>query len=109
LLKSLTNNNMLNFKTIAKIFLDFLNNSPTVFESDARLSNLIRSNIEINQKYEIGKSVNLQNLNANELSNALDIFCQEREGYAERCLAVADQLFNLKKYEPAINDMWGLE
>ena len=48
--KSLVNNNMLNFETIAKIFSDFLDDTPTVFESDARLSNLIRSNIEMNQK-----------------------------------------------------------
>ena len=48
--KNLITNNMLNFETISKIFSDFLDGTPIVLESDARLSNLIRSNIEMNQK-----------------------------------------------------------
>jgi len=41
---------MLNFKTISKIFLDFLNNPSIILKSEDRLSHLIRLNMETNQK-----------------------------------------------------------
>lgn len=45
-------NNMLNFKTISKIFSDFLDGTPTIsnLKSEARLVYLIRLNIETNRK-----------------------------------------------------------
>ena len=41
---------MLNFKTISKNFLDFLNNPSIILKSEDRLSHLIRLNMETNQK-----------------------------------------------------------
>lgn len=41
---------MLNFKTISRIFLDFLNNPSIILKSEDRLSHLIRLNMETNQK-----------------------------------------------------------
>jgi len=40
---------MLNFKTLSKIFSDFLDGIPTVLDSEDRLSRLIRLNMKTNQ------------------------------------------------------------
>ncbi|OQX71480.1 hypothetical protein B6D52_01380 [Candidatus Parcubacteria bacterium 4484_255] len=61
--KTLIVNNMLNFKTIFKIFSDFHNNTSITLESDDKLSHLIRLNIETNRKlWDLEDSVRITEL-----------------------------------------------
>lgn len=65
-------NNMLNFKTISKIFSDFLDGTPTIsnLKSEARLVYLIRLNIETNRKlWDLEDSARMAELGTEHVAN----------------------------------------